>query len=1175
MSTHIPKLAIASLKLESGATTTAQALAWTWGKLGLRVLLVTTGEHMPTELVSVSENVWLATGDDEADFAVGPQVVLVDCPPLSRLASHKVLIGCDGLALALPTTPHSQRSAMRCLSELSRMMRDDVPPLTSILPIAFELRNETHRIALASFHEKFEGLFVSAPVPVMSGIVDWNFLAGEDLPQDCQGVFLQIASELEALPPFRAQEKAPRVHEEIFRVISMDDLEPVEVVEGDAALAEESSLEGALDEATSSVEELVDTIDATPIVAPSAAMESEIDGVFAFGDGDFVPLGPSDGGSGSEGAAQQTVTVVVEPEVQTSDPAFAICVSGVGSASKSGAMTLAVAQSLSSSGQRVLVLNADPEVELSRYGDGTNEGEYWSNVLMGSGRKGEARERRADCVVLHAPQADTAAAQSVFAQVDGVLLVVPEGEEHLPALQNALASISDAQASGLDQRLLGVTVLGGAEDSSFVTAVRALLGDSVTVTPIVAEGGASSWLENGTGAPPSGEFLTSVESVGMGFAMTIASELVTLSVQPAEAGAVPSSEDAAGADHGTDLESTTAGSTATRTRREPGTPYVLAMASHKGGTGRTTATLGLAWALGRLGRKCVLYDMNPTPTLHLLAGAQPGTEVWPNVRLGRGQIDLDELLGADFVIVDAPPILETAGMEMVGQSHGAVLTTLPDPLAFRTIPGATAALEEAQTKNPDLEFLGLCVSVFDQNDPLQEEMIGDLRREVGDLCIEPPIPLQSELANWGLHPGTPLPAGPGRRAYFEFANYIEEGAGLERTKPSEEDLSEAPAPPQAKGRQRRTPQVGRRADDGRTNSSTPAPRTTAPTVEAPQFRGVAKRLTFKNKSVTCDEWGLFGSRGMTFFAQVVEDGTGFGLVPDQSFLDGQLTEKVAAGVARSGLLLSFTRAGKPDAKRPAGVHPRGTTEPGFFPAEAEGFAAACKELCKRSAVDALDECDDSADGRFLAGVLELFGKSYDDAAEAFGEALAQERKLGSTTTRLGVQLVAGVHFGNGLSVQFGPNAAGAKLGQVIALFMDGDIEGASAAADELVEFEPEDLAVKLLRAEIAMAEGTKAAHQLVNRMTTDIEGNGALERALLVHKARSLAALGLASAARDALSVAAENGKGHDKALNAVVLYEGAVAAEAQGDEAAARRDFERLYTIDPGYADVAERLGL
>ena len=71
-------------------------------------------------------------------------------------------------------------------------------------------------------------------------------------------------------------------------------------------------------------------------------------------------------------------------------------------------------------------------------------------------------------------------------------------------------------------------------------------------------------------------------------------------------------------------------------------PYVLAVASHKGGTGRTTAALALAWLWGRAGRRVTLADADPARAAGLVARGPSGECDWPNVRYHDGFPELTD-----------------------------------------------------------------------------------------------------------------------------------------------------------------------------------------------------------------------------------------------------------------------------------------------------------------------------------------------------------------------------------------------------------------------------------------------------------------------------------------------------------------------------------------------------
>jgi cellulose biosynthesis protein BcsQ len=203
-------------------------------------------------------------------------------------------------------------------------------------------------------------------------------------------------------------------------------------------------------------------------------------------------------------------------------------------------------------------------------------------------------------------------------------------------------------------------------------------------------------------------------------------------------------------------------------------PYVLVLASHKGGTGRTTAALALAYLWGQAGVHVSLIDADPVGAARAVALAPGGTCAWKQVRFfpsmpesGRG------LLGSNLILIDSPPLTERSAQHVLRLADGVVLTCLANPLSVRTLPRADAALEQARRHNPRLNLLGLLVGFYREQDELQSRMLQQLRQAHGDILLEPPIPLQREVRDWALRPGSPLPAGPARDGYAAVAATLE------------------------------------------------------------------------------------------------------------------------------------------------------------------------------------------------------------------------------------------------------------------------------------------------------------------------------------------------------------------------------------------------------------------
>ena len=117
--------------------------------------------------------------------------------------------------------------------------------------------------------------------------------------------------------------------------------------------------------------------------------------------------------------------------------------------------------------------------------------------------------------------------------------------------------------------------------------------------------------------------------------------------------------------------------------------YLLAIGSHKGGTGRTTAALALAWLWGQEGLHVTLADADPIHAAGLIALDDSDNCPWSNVQY---VADLpepgDPALAADIVLIDCPLLLTAEAGPILQRAAGVVLTCHADPLSLRTVPAA-------------------------------------------------------------------------------------------------------------------------------------------------------------------------------------------------------------------------------------------------------------------------------------------------------------------------------------------------------------------------------------------------------------------------------------------------------------------------------------------------------
>lgn len=199
-------------------------------------------------------------------------------------------------------------------------------------------------------------------------------------------------------------------------------------------------------------------------------------------------------------------------------------------------------------------------------------------------------------------------------------------------------------------------------------------------------------------------------------------------------------------------------------------PYVLAVASHKGGTGRTTIALALAWIWGQLGRRVLLADADPNRSAALIAADDAGVCRWPNVDLMEGMPALDRLPPpADVIVVDCPALTESGAFDVLRHTDGLILTCLADTLCLRTLPTSTAAIRESVRDNPRLKLLGIVINLFDGADAAQSRLVSRIHKAGRPPLVGLPIPVQQAVRDWSLKPGSGFPAGAARAACLELA----------------------------------------------------------------------------------------------------------------------------------------------------------------------------------------------------------------------------------------------------------------------------------------------------------------------------------------------------------------------------------------------------------------------
>jgi chromosome partitioning protein len=202
-------------------------------------------------------------------------------------------------------------------------------------------------------------------------------------------------------------------------------------------------------------------------------------------------------------------------------------------------------------------------------------------------------------------------------------------------------------------------------------------------------------------------------------------------------------------------------------------PFILAVASHKGGTGRTTAALSLAYAFAQGGHRVIFVDADEQRSASALALDSRGHFDWPNIEFRTGPEALDQPMSAEIVVIDPPALTSATAAPILRRSHGIILACLADPLSIRTVPAAATVIEQARAVNPQLELLGILICIYDDRDSVQNAMLARLQQAHGDLLLNPVIPCQPEVRSWALRPGSLPPQGPAMQAYEAVCQTLE------------------------------------------------------------------------------------------------------------------------------------------------------------------------------------------------------------------------------------------------------------------------------------------------------------------------------------------------------------------------------------------------------------------
>lgn len=241
---------------------------------------------------------------------------------------------------------------------------------------------------------------------------------------------------------------------------------------------------------------------------------------------------------------------------------------------------------------------------------------------------------------------------------------------------------------------------------------------------------------------------------------------------------------------------------------------IIAVVNQKGGVGKTTTCINLAYALHLRGKKVLLCDCDPqgnstsgfgvdkttTPNTYdvIMNGEDPknaivktkyGSLIPANRELTGALIELVDLeerefvlkkaLGGlreqfDYILIDCPPSLELLTLNALCAADSVLVPVQCEYFALEGLTDLVTTVKTVNVRlNPDLKIEGFVLTMYDSRTKLSIEVEDEIKNFFGEKVYEVKIPRNVRVSEAPSH-GMPViaydKASKGSRAYLKLAS---------------------------------------------------------------------------------------------------------------------------------------------------------------------------------------------------------------------------------------------------------------------------------------------------------------------------------------------------------------------------------------------------------------------